>query len=229
MLHVRNVSFSYRKQLIFKDITAQFPIGKIIGIAGANGCGKSTFIRLLTGMLQPDTGEILLYEDRLTRTSCKQFAYLPDIDLFYADNTGEEVFTFYQSQFADFSIEKARQAADYLQVSTTAKLQKLSKGKRALVKMAATLGRNVPYYIMDEPFSGLDPMVRESLIRGLIQFIEPDTQTIILSTHEIYEVEPVLDALMVIKDQQIIAYETLEDIRDELQKDAVAWLKSQHQ
>lgn len=226
MLNVQNISYHYGTKPVIENITLQFPLGKIIGIAGENGCGKSTLIRLLCGIIRPKEGTIFLDNKIVTRRSASAIAYLPDTDLFYSHSTGQEIFKFYATQFNDFSYDKAMIIAEFLQVATNEKTSKLSKGKRALIKMAATLGRNVPYYIMDEPFAGIDPMAREALIKGLLQFTEPDEQTIILSTHEIREVEPILDALILIKNHNVIAYETLEEIRDELRQDAVAWMKN---
>lgn len=91
--------------------------------------------------------------------------------------------------------------------------------------MAATLGREVPYYVMDEPFAGLDPIVREQLIKGLIQFTDIENQTILLSTHELYEVEPILDQIILLQAGSIMAYENVETLRDVANKDAVEWMK----
>lgn len=91
--------------------------------------------------------------------------------------------------------------------------------------MAATLGREVPYYVMDEPFAGLDPIVREELIKGLIQFTDIEHQTIILSTHEVYEVEPILDQIILLQ-CAILAHDEVETIRDVTNNDALQWMKT---
>lgn len=225
MLDIQNVSFNYNRQEILKEVTFTLPKGKIIGLAGENGSGKSTLLKVVAGILTPHKGKVMLHDETVTRRSARHIAYLSDIDLFFPYLTGNEVFLYYATQFADFSYDKAVIVSQYLEVPINVKLKKLSKGNRGRIKMAATLGRNVTYYIMDEPFAGLDPMVRESLIRGLLQFTEPEEQSILLSTHEIHEVEPILDSLMVLKDGHILAFEELELIRDELGKDAVQWMK----
>lgn len=226
MLNIQNLTVGYSKKLVLQDVSFSVPLGKIIGIAGENGSGKSTLLKTIAGLITPKVGQIHLDNKVITRRSTADIAYLPDIDLFHPYFTGEEVFRFYATQFEDFSYDKACIVAQYLDVPLNEKLAKLSKGKRGRVKMAATLGRNVKYYLMDEPFSGLDPMVRESLIKGLLQFTEPEKQTILLSTHEIIEVEPILDALIVLKEGSVLAYEELEFIRDELQQNAVQWMKT---
>ena len=226
MLQLSNVSFRYNKKTLLKNISLELPIGQMVGLVGENGSGKSTLLKLIAGILRPMEGFITLNGLTVNRRSADQIAYLPDIDLFYDYYTAEEVFQFYTAQFRDFSYDKACIVAEFLEIDQHVKLRNLSKGNRGRVKMAATLGRDVPFYLMDEPFSGLDPMVRESIIKGLIRFTDIETQTIILSTHEIHEVEPILDQILLLKNGQIFAQENVESIRDLHNQNAVQWMKS---
>ncbi|QDQ02624.1 ABC transporter ATP-binding protein [Lysinibacillus fusiformis] len=226
MLQLSNVSFRYLTKPIIQDVTFSFPIGQIIGLVGENGSGKSTLLKVLTGLLLPSKGEVLLNGQSVTRRSADQIAYLPDTDLFFDFYTGEQLFQHYASQFEDFSYDKACIVAEFLHVDKESKLRNLSKGNRGRMKMAATLGREVPYYVMDEPFAGLDPIVREELIKGLIQFTDIGHQTIILSTHELYEVEPILDQIILLQNGSILAHDEVETIRDVTNKDALQWMKT---
>ncbi|MGG2110710.1 ABC transporter ATP-binding protein [Lysinibacillus pakistanensis] len=226
MLQLSNVSFRYMKKTILQDLSYSLPIGQIIGLVGENGSGKSTLLKVLAGLLLPSSGEVLLNGNPVTRRSANQIAYLPDTDLFYDFYTGEQLFQYYASQFEDFSYDKACIVAEFLQVDKKMRLRQLSKGNRGRMKMAATLGREVPFYLMDEPFAGLDPIVREQLIKGLIQFTDMEHQTILLSTHELYEVEPILDQIILLQNGSIIAHEELERIRDLTNTDAVQWMKA---
>jgi len=226
MLQLSNVSFRYMKKSILQDVSFSIPVGQIIGLVGENGSGKSTLLKVLAGILRPSSGEVLLNGTPVTRRSADEIAYLPDIDLFFDFYTGEQLFQHYASQFEDFSYDKACIVAEFLQVDKNVKLRQLSKGNRGRMKMAATLGREVPFYLMDEPFSGLDPIVREQLIKGLIQFTDIEHQTILLSTHELYEVEPILDQIILLQNGSIMAHEEVETIRDVSNKDAVQWMKA---
>ncbi|MEN0588549.1 ABC transporter ATP-binding protein [Kurthia gibsonii] len=228
MINVKKVCYKHRNRPVLNDVSFQIPIGKVIGIAGENGAGKSTLLRLLAGIKNPDDGTITLDHQPLTHRTCSRFAYLPDTDDFYSYLTGVQLFQFYETQFEDFNFLKALEVADFLDINIEQKIKTLSKGQRGRLKMAATLGRETTYYFMDEPFSGLDPMVRDSLIKGLIRFTDAETQTIVLSTHELYEVEPILDALLLLKNGEIISYHSLETIREEWQQDAVSWMKKQY-
>lgn len=226
MIQLQHVSFNYQRREVLKDISLTFPLGTTIGIAGENGSGKSTLLKIIAGIQRPRKGTISIHKESLSRIHATDIAYLPDTDLFYSFYTTKELFAFYASQFEDFTIEKALEVANFLEVDVDVKLKKLSKGNRGRAKMAATLGRNTSYYVMDEPFSGLDPIVRESLIKGLIRYTNIEEQSIILSTHELHEVEPILDQLIVLKDGKVIAQDELETIRFYTNQDAVSWMKN---
>ncbi|WP_332651482.1 ABC transporter ATP-binding protein [Lysinibacillus sp. 54212] len=226
MLRLTDVSFQYTLKKVLKDVSIQFPIGQLIGVIGENGSGKSTLLKLMAGVLRANQGEITCKGKSVSRRQTNEIAYMPDTDLFYEFYTGEQLFKFFATQYSDFSYDKACIVSQFLQVDRKTKLKHLSKGNRGRIKMAATLGREVSYYIMDEPFAGLDPIAREMLIKGLIRFTDIENQTIILSTHEVNEVEPILDQILLLQHGSIVAYEGMEDIRYERNEDAVQWMKS---
>lgn len=225
-MRLQTVSFKYNRKTIIERISFDVPKGQIIGLIGENGCGKSTLLKLMAGVLVPSDGEITLHGQKVTRRLASNISYQPDIDLFYEKLTGEEVFNMYASQFDDFSVEKAREVAQFLEVPTGVKLGKLSKGNRGRIKMATFIARDVDIYLMDEPFAGLDPLAREALMKAMIKFIDTEHCSVVLSTHEVSEVEPILDQVILLKDGHIRAMENLEDIRDERGEDAVGWMKN---
>lgn len=109
------------------------------------------------------------------------------------------------------------------------KVKHLSKGNRGRVKIACTLSRNVPVILMDEPLSGLDPMVRESIVKGLISFVDLEKQTVVITTHEIKEVEHVLDTVLLLKGGRLIGIEDVENIRSAQQLGIVEWMKQRYE
>ncbi|RNF39209.1 ABC transporter ATP-binding protein [Planococcus salinus] len=224
MIHVNNASKSYGRTQALKQLSLTLELGKIIGIAGENGSGKSTLLKCIAGVSSLSSGTIHIDGQPADRKIAEQLAYLPDADLFYPFFTVGELFDYYRSQFSDFNERKAKEVLDFLNVSLSSKMAKLSKGNRGRVKMAATLGREARYYVMDEPFSGMDPMVRADLVKGLIQFTDLEWQTLILSTHEIREVEILLDELVLLQKGRVLAHRQLEDIRAETGMDTVNWM-----
>lgn len=224
MIELSNVKKSFGSAKALQGVNLKLETGKIIGIAGENGSGKSTLLKSLAGVSPIDRGSILVDGDPVSRKHAGRIAYLPDTDLFYPYFTVKQLLAYYNSQFADFNEVKAKEVLDFLEVPLASKMKNLSKGMRGRAKMAATLGRESRYYLMDEPFSGLDPMVRADLVKGLIRFTDLERQTLILSTHEIREVEVLLDELVLLKGGKVLAHRQLDEIRDETGMDTVEWM-----
>lgn len=226
MIELKNIHKKYGNQTALRDMTLQIPQGKIIGLLGENGSGKTTLLKLIAGLLSPSSGTATFNGEPIKRDVAKNIAYMSDTDAFYPYFTVKQLFDFYESQFADFDRVKAKEIAQFLNISMGAKIKSLSKGNRGRVKIAVTLGRDAIYYLLDEPFSGLDPMVREDISKGLIRFTDTERQTIIMSTHEIKDVEPLLDEVIVLRHGRILASAEVDEIRDVYGMDATSWMVS---
>ncbi len=227
MIKFRNVDKKYGRKEALHDFSLSFPIGKVIGIIGENGSGKTTLLKLISGLISPNKGTITFNDEGIiTRRIAREVAYMPDVDQFFSYFTVEQLFAYYDSQFEDFQMVKAKELAQFLHVPLDARMDDLSKGNRGRAKIAATLGRDAMYYVLDEPFSGLDPMVRADIAKGLIQFTDIERQTVILSTHEIKEMEPLLDEVVVLQGGKKIAHEKVDNIRDEYGVDTTSWMVS---
>lgn len=226
MIELKNVSKKYGGRQALQNVTLTIPQGKIIGLVGENGSGKTTLLKLMAGLLTPNEGEATYGGSPITRRMAENIAYMPDTDLFYPYFTVQQLFDFYASQFGDFDVVKAKEIAQFLNISLDSKMKHLSKGNRGRVKIAVTLGREASYYLLDEPFSGLDPMVRADIAKGLIRFTDIERQTVIMSTHEIREMEPLLDEMVVLRNGEIIASESVDEIRDVYGMDATSWMVS---
>ena len=124
-----------------EDVTLTIPQGKIIGLVGENGSGKTTLLKLIAGLLTPNSGTATFNGQPITRRIATDIAYMPDTDLFYPYFTVEQLFDFYDSQFVDFDLIKAKEIAQFLNMSLDSKIKSLSKGNRGRVKIAVTLGR----------------------------------------------------------------------------------------
>lgn len=217
------VSKKYPGKTALQDISFTIPRGKVIGLIGPNGSGKSTALKLMSGLLSPTSGTVLVNGEPAGRHSTRHVAYLSDKADLYDFYNVRETFDFYRMIYADFDIEKAQEMARFLRLVGDQKVKSLSKGNLARLKMILAISRRVPLILMDEPLSGLDPMVRETIIRSIISFFNPE-QTILLSTHEVSEIEPLLDMVMLIHSGRLVAFEETEAIREQHQQSLVHWM-----
>ena len=208
----------------FNNVSLEFTKGKVTGIVGENGSGKSTTLKLIAGLIRPSKGSILIDEKPTHRKISKVVAYMSELDQVPSFFTVGEAVDYFSSQFPDFDRERVEEILDFMKLTKPQKVKHLSKGNRGRLKMAITMARNAPYILLDEPFSGLDPMVRNSIVKGLIKFVDLEEQALIITTHEIREIEPILDEVIAIYDGRILSHKTVDGIREE-GRDVIGWLE----
>jgi ABC-2 type transport system ATP-binding protein len=226
IVQLQQVSKKYQRTEALKDVSLDVPRGKIVGIVGPNGSGKTTALKLMAGLLQPDRGKILLDGQPVQgRLISRKVAYLHETDEVYGFFKIREAVDYFHKIYDDFDLHRARAMMEFLELDSEKRVSQLSKGNMMRVKLVLTVARNAPLVLLDEPLSGLDPMVRESIIKGLISFLDMERQTVVLTTHEIDEVEPLLDAVVAIKNGTIYRFEETEVIRSEYGMSLVDWMK----
>ncbi|MFD2443081.1 ABC transporter ATP-binding protein [Bacillus sp. CGMCC 1.16607] len=225
MIVFDQVTKMYGSKIALHPFTWNVRQGGIVGLIGENGSGKSTILKLMCGLLKPSKGSVTLNSQTVTRRSAEKVAYLSELDAYYSGFTVSETIDFFSTQFPDFDRQRAYDVLSFMNLDGGLKVKELSKGNRSRMRMAITLGRNVPYILLDEPFSGMDPMVRESIIKGLLSFVDIDNQTIIITTHEIADIEPLLDEVIVLKKGKVIAREDVATIHETTGMNILDWFK----
>ncbi|MCK6256496.1 ABC transporter ATP-binding protein [Fictibacillus sp. KIGAM418] len=229
MIEFKNVTKKYRNHRAVDNLSLSLPQGKIIGVVGENGSGKSTTLKLISGLIRPSKGSVSVDGEEVSRNISRKVSYLSELDTYYSFYTVGETIDYYASIYSDFNRSKAEEILDYMKLDRSKKVKNLSKGNRGRLKIAVTLAREVPVILMDEPLSGLDPMVRDSIVKGLLSFVDFETQTIIITTHEIKEIEPILDLVVLIKDGRVLRMEDVEEIRIHQNVSIVEWMKKEYE
>jgi len=210
-----NVSKKYAKQTALANVDLSLNQKGIIGVIGLNGSGKSTLLKMMAGLVQPSSGEVFFGNEKITRRIGSHIAFLSELDALYPFQTVAQAVHLWDGAVEDFSSEKANKILQSLNVDTNKKIKTLSKGYRARVKLAVTLARNVPVLIMDEPLSGLDPIVREDILKMIVSNVDLEKQMLILSTHEVSEVEPFLDYVIFLKNGEVVLNAAVETLRED--------------
>lgn len=161
LLECIHVNKNFGKKEILKDINLTIPRGKIIGLLGKNGTGKSTLIKLINDLLTPTTGKILVNGSEVGVESKKAIAYLPERTYLDKSMTVDKVIEYFASFYDNFDSKKARKLLNDLELDTTQKLAKMSKGMQEKVQLVLVMSRNADLYILDEPLGGVDPATRD--------------------------------------------------------------------
>lgn len=187
--------------------------GRIVGLLGPNGSGKTTFIKLACGLLTPTSGEILIDGKAPGVETKKVVSYLPDRDFLPAWMTVDQAFDYYSDFFEDFRRDKAENMTAALGLSLKSKIKTLSKGNREKIALILTMSREAKVYLLDEPIAGVDPATRDYILNTIVSNYA-ENSTVIISTHLIADIESVLNDVIFIKNGNLEMYRSAEEIRE---------------
>ena len=187
--------------------------GKIIGLLGPNGSGKTTFIKILNGLLTPTSGEAVIDGKNIGIESKKIVSYLPDCVSLPEWMKINELINFYKNFYEDFNSEKAYIMLENLKIDLDDKFKTLSKGNKEKVQLILVMSREAKLYLLDEPMGGVDPATRDYILNTIISNYS-ENSTVIISTHLIADVEKILDEVLFINNGEIVIQDTVDNIRD---------------
>ena len=217
LLQLHHVTKKYKKHVAIDDITLNLPTGKIIGLLGPNGSGKTTLIKLINGLLQPTTGDIVIDGYRPSVETKKIVSYLPDTSYLRENMKIKDTLTLFEDFYTDFSREQAEHLLDDLGLNPNEQLKNLSKGNKEKVQLILVMSRQAKLYILDEPIGGVDPAARDYILRTIIQNRRPNS-SVLISTHLIADVEQVLDEALFINQGRILLHENTTVLRNQYGK-----------
>ena len=207
-----NVNKQFGNKKILKDINLTIPKGKIIGLLGKNGTGKSTLIKLINDLLTPTSGEVLINGKTVGVESKKIISFLPERTYLDKSMTVEQVITYFEDFYKDFSSKKAKELLKDLDLDVTQKLSKMSKGMQEKVQLVLVMSRKADLYILDEPLGGVDPATRDYILDTILNNFNEDA-TVIISTHLIADIERILDEVIFIDKGKIILQSDADELR----------------
>ncbi len=220
-----NVTKKYLRQAAVNNISFDLPRGKITALVGPNGSGKSTVLKMIAGLARPSQGSVKVNEKPANRRIAGEVAFLSEKDVLYPFFTVQETIKFNAGLFADFDMQKAGEILNFMGLEPDKKVKHLSKGNLGRLKILLVLARRSPLILMDEPLAGLDPLARDSIIKSMISYLDLQEQTVFISTHEVSEVEPVLDMVMSLHNGRIKGFEEVEKIREKHGLSLLDWMK----
>jgi ABC-2 type transport system ATP-binding protein len=213
LLEIKNLNKSFDDKEILKDINLTIERGKIIGLLGKNGQGKTTLIKLINDLLTPTSGEILINGKNIGIESKKIVSYLPERTYLDKDMTVEEVIKFFSEFYDNFNIEKAYKLLKDLDLDVKERLSKMSKGMQEKVQLILVMSRDAELYILDEPLGGVDPATRDYILDTILTNFK-DGASVIISTHLIADIERILDEVIFIDKGIIVLTSPADELRN---------------
>ena len=209
------LSKNYSSVRAIDSLNIQLEGGRIIGLLGPNGCGKTTFMKLLTGLLSPTEGEIYICGYPLCQDTNSFISYLPERTYLNSRMTVGSMLGFFTDFYPDFDIAKAREMLRAVGVEESRRISTLSKGNREKVQLVLVMSRRAKLYLLDEPIAGVDPAARENILRTIVGNYNENAATII-TTHLIADVEQVIDEFVFMaQGGRILRRGMADDVREE--------------
>lgn len=214
MLSCTNLKKKYFNKAAVENITMELEQGRIYALLGPNGSGKTTFMKMVAGLVKPTEGTVLYKGLPIGVESKKEVSYMPTESYFYPFMTVEDVGKYYQDFFEDFSLEVYKKMIAEMGLDLKDRVRKISTGMEAKVRLAAALSRKAKLYLLDEPLNGIDLIARDKIVSTILSVADEDV-TIVVSSHLVEELESVVDGVIMIKNGKNVLVGDADDIRAE--------------
>jgi ABC-2 type transport system ATP-binding protein len=225
MIKVENVRKSFDGSMAIEDICLSIYKGSIYGLIGSNGAGKTTLIKLLAGIYSQNRGSLTIDgESVFENTALKErIFYIPDQPYFFPHYTAKQMARFYQSIYPAWDQERFKLLVQSFQLDVNKKLHSFSKGWQRQAAFILALSAKPELLILDEPMDGMDPVVRKKVKNILIQDVADREMTVLMSSHNLREVEDICDHIGMIHQGRMIFERDLDELKEDIHKIQVAY------
>ncbi len=220
MIEAKNVSKSFSDILAVDNVSVTIREGSVFGMIGTNGAGKSTFLRMLSGVLAPDSGTITIDEMPVFENPAAkgEFFYISDDQYFFANTTPGELIRYYAVVYPKFDKERAKKLLAQFGLDEKRKVNTFSKGMKKQLSVICGICANTKYLFCDETFDGLDPVMRQAVKSIFAQEIEERNMTPVIASHNLRELEDICDHVGLLHRGGVLLSKDLEDMKVNIHK-----------
>lgn len=220
MLECKNVVKKYISKTAVNGISLEIETGRIYALLGPNGSGKTTFMKMIAGLIKPTSGTITYQGLPIGVESKAAIAYMPTEPFFYSYMTIRDVGKYYMDFFPDFNEKRYEELIQKMELNMKDKAKSLSSGLAAKLKLAATLARDAELYMLDEPLNGIDIITREHIVSTVLETAK-ENKTIVISSHLVDELETIIDHVIFVKNGNLELIGNAEELRETKNKSIV--------
>ena len=212
LLESQKITKTYGAKAAVREMTLALEAGHIYALLGPNGSGKTTWMKMATGLIKPTSGAMLYRGRPVGRQSRGETAYMSTEPFFYPWMRVSDVGAYYADFFADFSPARYGELLRRMDLAPEMKTRALSSGMMAKLKIAATLARRAKVYLLDEPFNGIDLISRDQILQTVLEAAQEDS-VLLLSSHLVEEMETVVDRAAFMKEGRLIEVREVDEMR----------------
>lgn len=220
MVEAKQVGKRYMRKQAVKDVNLVLEDGRVYALLGPNGSGKTTFMKMVAGLVKPTTGLLSYNGGAIGVESKRKVAYMSTEPFFYSYMTVKQVGKYFEDFFEDFSMKRYEELICRMELKMEDKAKELSSGLAAKLKLAATLARDAQLYMLDEPLNGIDIIAREQILQTIVESAT-EGRTIVISSHLVDELEPIVDSVVFMKQGSVVLSGDAEEVRAERGKSIV--------
>lgn len=213
-IEVRGLTKRYGAMRALDGLDLTLPYGRVVGLLGENGCGKTTLLKVLAGVLSDFEGHVRIAGHEPGAASKALVSFLPDASFLPDGARVRFAVQLYDDFFADFDPSKARELIGFFGIDERMRLKEMSKGMREKVQIALAMARRARVHLLDEPISGIDPAARDVILQGVLRTLEDDS-LLVVSTHLIHDLEPILDGVVLMRRGRVVLSGDVDDLRVE--------------
>lgn len=220
MISIQNLSKNYGRNKGITDFSFEFEKGNVYGLIGPNGAGKTTLIKLLVNFINKDNGSIKKNFDNNDRL--KNISYMPDFNIL-VHGTVKRNIEFYNLTYQDMDLDVLYRTLKKFDIEPNDKVKSLSTGKSKALRFALCVSRKVKVYILDEPFSGIDVITRTEIVEDIIREINIEESLVIVSSHELHDMDQLLDYVLLIDQSKLLISKSVEEIKEDENESLYNW------
>lgn len=217
---VKNLSKTIDQQAILKNIDFELSENEIVGLVGRNGSGKTTLFRILANHYLPDAGDIMIDQKSIVEhpEAKQEIFFIDEKENFLRTYSLKKIAAFYQLAYPTFDQPLFTDLISKHEFSLKSNYRQLSKGQQGLFQIILAVCSNAQYLLLDEPFDGLDIIIKKEMIGLLMEHLSEHSRTALIASHNLAELENLVDRVLLLKEQTIIKDYRLEEMRETAKK-----------
>lgn len=216
ILKINNLTKKYYNKTALENVTLDFEPGRIYGLLGPNGSGKTTFMKVVAGLHKQTSGSVLINNEDLSYKTKAYVSFMPTENYLYDSFKVVDILKFYNDMYDDFRYDYAVNLINAVNVSTSYKITNLSSGQTGKLKTVLALSRDADIYMLDEPLNGVDVLARDTIL-DIITKSHNENKIMIISTHLVSEIEKILDTVIFLSEGVVELFGDAEELRQERQ------------